>query len=57
MSCVHCVVNEMLIDLAVVGMMPGILEMLENVAKSKGIVWADKLHHWKEEGQWHVEVY
>jgi ferredoxin--NADP+ reductase len=39
------------------GMMPGILEMLEGVAKSKGIVWADKLKHWKEEGQWHVEVY
>lgn len=39
------------------GMMPGILEMLEGVAKSKGMVWADKLKHWKEEGQWHVEVY
>lgn len=39
------------------GMMPGILEMLERVSVSKGIVWADKLKHWKEEGQWHVEVY
>eukprot|EP00599_Poterioochromonas_sp_BG-1_P002668 CAMPEP_0173137986 /NCGR_PEP_ID=MMETSP1105-20130129/3422_1 /TAXON_ID=2985 /ORGANISM="Ochromonas sp., Strain BG-1" /LENGTH=363 /DNA_ID=CAMNT_0014050497 /DNA_START=130 /DNA_END=1221 /DNA_ORIENTATION=- len=43
--------------IAVLGMMPGILEMLENVAKSKGITWSEKLHHWKEEGQWHVEVY
>lgn len=39
------------------GMMPGILEMLEGVATKKGLVWADKLKHWKEEGQWHVEVY
>lgn len=39
------------------GMMPGILEMLEGVATKKGLVWSDKLKHWKEEGQWHVEVY
>lgn len=39
------------------GMMPGILEMLEGVAKRKNIDWAAKLSHWKEEGQWHVEVY
>jgi len=39
------------------GMMPGILEMLESVANKKNIVWADQLKHWKEEGQWHVEVY
>mmetsp|Transcript_29813 Transcript_29813/g.30242 ORF Transcript_29813/g.30242 Transcript_29813/m.30242 type:complete len:373 (+) Transcript_29813:57-1175(+) len=39
------------------GMMPGILEMLEGVAKKKNMVWADTLKHWKEEGQWHVEVY
>jgi len=39
------------------GMMPGILEMFEAVAKKKDITWADKLKHWKEEGQWHVEVY
>jgi sulfite reductase alpha subunit-like flavoprotein len=38
-------------------MMPGILAMFEKVSASKGIVWADKLKHWKEEGQWHVEVY
>jgi len=39
------------------GMMPGILEMLEGVSSKKGLVWADKLKQWKEEGQWHVEVY
>ena len=39
------------------GMMPGILEMLEGVAKSKGKVWAEVLKEWKEKGQWHVEVY
>jgi len=39
------------------GMMPGILEMLEGVATKKNIVWADQIKHWKEEGQWHVEVY
>jgi len=39
------------------GMMPGILEMFEGVCKKKGIDWPEKLKHWKEEGQWHVEVY
>jgi ferredoxin--NADP+ reductase len=39
------------------GMMPGILEMFEAVCAKKGITWAEKLKHWKEEGQWHVEVY
>ena len=39
------------------GMMPGILTMLEGVAKEKGIVWEDKLKEWKKNGQWHVEVY
>jgi ferredoxin--NADP+ reductase len=39
------------------GMMPGILTMLQGVAEKKGLVWADTLKHWKEEGQWHVEVY
>ena len=39
------------------GMMPGILTMFEEVSTKKGIVWAEKLKHWKEEGQWHVEVY
>jgi len=39
------------------GMMPGILEMLEGVAKDKGLDWEDKLKEWKKAGQWHVEVY
>jgi ferredoxin--NADP+ reductase len=39
------------------GMMPGILEMLEGVAASKKKVWAEVLKEWKENGQWHVEVY
>ena len=39
------------------GMMPGILEMMETVAKSKGIEWKELLEKWKHEGQWHVEVY
>lgn len=39
------------------GMMPGILTMLEEVAKTKNLDWAATIKHWKEEGQWHVEVY
>jgi ferredoxin--NADP+ reductase len=39
------------------GMMPGITEMLEGVAKSKGKEWEDVQKEWKKNGQWHVEVY
>lgn len=39
------------------GMMPGILEMLEGVSKSKGLDWNAKLDTLKKNGQWHVEVY
>jgi len=39
------------------GMMPGIISMLETVAKSKKITWEDKLAELKSKGQWHVEVY
>ena len=39
------------------GMMPGILQALEAVATSKGIVWADKLKEYQANHQWHVEVY
>lgn len=39
------------------GMMPSILEALEQVAKDRGIVWEDKLKELKANGQWHVEVY
>lgn len=39
------------------GMMPGILEALEQVAKAKGIDWAAKLKELQSNHQWHVEVY
>jgi ferredoxin--NADP+ reductase len=39
------------------GMMPGILQALEQVAISRGIVWAEKLKEYKDNHQWHVEVY
>jgi len=39
------------------GMMPGILEALEKVAATKGVVWSDKLKELQKKGQWHVEVY
>jgi ferredoxin--NADP+ reductase len=39
------------------GMMPGILTALEQVAATKGVVWADKLKELQFKGQWHVEVY
>ena len=38
-------------------MMPGILETLERVATNKGFNWKEKHKKWKENGQWHVEVY
>lgn len=39
------------------GMMPGILDSLEEVAASQGIVWSEKLAELKKNHQWHVEVY
>nr|QKY15303.1 ferredoxin-NADP reductase chloroplastic (FNRL) [Polytomella parva] len=39
------------------GMMPGIQGMLERVAKSKGLVYADWVEKLKHKSQWHVEVY
>lgn len=39
------------------GMMPGILEMLENVCKEKGIAYEEWIEKLKHGGQWHVEVY
>jgi ferredoxin--NADP+ reductase len=39
------------------GMMPGINEMLERVATSKGIEWAPFMKDLKKNGQYHVEVY
>mmetsp|Transcript_28238 Transcript_28238/g.39736 ORF Transcript_28238/g.39736 Transcript_28238/m.39736 type:complete len:414 (-) Transcript_28238:216-1457(-) len=39
------------------GMMPGIVEALEQVAVSRGEDWSAKLQQLKENHQWHVEVY
>ncbi|KAL3926469.1 MAG: hypothetical protein SGBAC_013465 [Bacillariaceae sp.] len=39
------------------GMMPGILEALEQVAIRKGLDWGTKLKEYKSNHQWHVEVY
>ena len=35
----------------------GIQEMLERVAKEKGMVWEDFFGKLKSNNQWHVEVY
>merc|ERR1711904_38838 len=39
------------------GMMPGINDMLEKVAKGKGKDWSEMQKDLKKKGQWHVEVY
>ena len=39
------------------GMMPPILETLEQVAAKQGLDWDAKLKEWKANHQWHVEVY
>lgn len=39
------------------GMMPGILEALEQVAEARGVNWSAKLKELKSNNQWHVEVY
>lgn len=39
------------------GMMPNILDTLEQVAESQGCVWSEKLSELKKNNQWHVEVY
>lgn len=44
-------------NLSFLGMMPGILDMLSSVATKRGLEWSSVLKHWKEHGQWHVEVY
>ena len=38
-------------------MMPGIMSMLEDVAKSKGLDFDEWLAGLKKNHQWHVEVY
>ena len=39
------------------GMMPGILEALEEVAMQRGLDWTTTLKQWQANHQWHVEVY
>lgn len=39
------------------GMMPGILQALEQVAISRGIDWSTKVKEYQANHQWHVEVY
>ena len=39
------------------GMMPSILDTMEEVAQQNGVVWKDRLAELKKNGQWHVEVY
>ncbi|MEW5305569.1 MAG: hypothetical protein WDW36_008101 [Sanguina aurantia] len=39
------------------GMMPGITDMLERVAKEKGINYEEFIEKLKHNNQWHVEVY
>jgi ferredoxin--NADP+ reductase len=39
------------------GMMPGIQDMLERVAKEKGINFEEFVEKLKHNNQWHVEVY
>jgi len=39
------------------GMMPGIQDMLERVAKEKGLNWEEYFNKLKSNNQWHVEVY
>jgi len=39
------------------GMMPPILEALAKVAEESGLDWSEKLKVWKDNHQWHVEVY
>ena len=39
------------------GMMPGILDALEQVATQRGINWNARLNELKANHQWHVEVY
>jgi ferredoxin--NADP+ reductase len=39
------------------GMMPGLLESLEKVYASRGMNFTEKLKQYKDNHQWHVEVY
>lgn len=39
------------------GMMPPIIETLDAVAQSQGVVWSKKMAELKKNKQFHVEVY
>jgi ferredoxin--NADP+ reductase len=39
------------------GMMPGILEALEETCVARGMDWTDTLKKYQQNNQWHVEVY
>eukprot|EP00538_Stauroneis_constricta_P004533 CAMPEP_0119569832 /NCGR_PEP_ID=MMETSP1352-20130426/42737_1 /TAXON_ID=265584 /ORGANISM="Stauroneis constricta, Strain CCMP1120" /LENGTH=460 /DNA_ID=CAMNT_0007619453 /DNA_START=25 /DNA_END=1407 /DNA_ORIENTATION=+ len=39
------------------GMMPGITDALEQLCIRKNLNWDDKFKQYKQNGQWHVEVY
>jgi len=39
------------------GMLPGVSEAMEEIAKSQGKDWDETLKKWKKAGQWHIEVY
>ena len=47
----------MLLLLFKLGMMPGLLDTFAKAAEKKGLVWSETLEHWKDNNQWHVEVY
>merc|ERR1719387_2211710 len=39
------------------GMLPGVSEAMEEIAKSQGKDWDETLKKWKKDGRWHIEVY
>jgi len=39
------------------GMLPGVSEAMQDIAKSQGKDWDETLKKWKKAGQWHIEVY
>ena len=38
------------------GMLPGVSEAMEEIAKSQGKDWGETLKKWKKGGQWHIEA-
>merc|ERR1719456_1627292 len=39
------------------GVLPGVSEAMEAIAKDQGKDWGETLKKWKKAGQWHIEVY